>query len=242
MNKFLKISLYCILCATANISFSLDSMITLFIQKYPMFKNKKQKQVNTEKYSKKLRQPDYIYKTTIKPAFQTGISGVMCLYGGRITLSDNNGQISFPRQQQTPNVYLLISQGIKPAYMIAPTTIHNWLLDSSHPAKIYEMKLYHDDATELYYYLVSETTFPNHNSIPLNTIVLIADPNFVYVPLGATITDYSSNITLPPIYLKKGFCFVYNSLYSLAIKQYYEQTSVMTKQDGANVAQIEQVV
>lgn len=242
----MKLSHILILCSfsliTSILSYTSDAAITFFLQKYPYFQWHTSKQFDHNKYSKKLKQPTYVYKkiTQSHNFFTHGVPGVVCLYAGRIALSDSNGQVIFPRRQQTSDIYLLITTGIQPAYMIAPTTVHNWMLDSTKQAEMYLMSLKHDEQTSLFYYETTQQKLPLDNNIPLNTIILITEPQNIFIPQGATIIDYSSNITLPIIYIKKGFCFVYNSLYTLAIKQYFEPTQTSIKQENTTVAQIEQ--
>jgi len=246
MKRFFKCTMLILITSLGLELYGLDAMITFFIRPYPEVKksqsNSKSK-LDTKKYSKKLKQPDYVYRKISKASYNARheIPGVMSLYAGQAELSGPQGQITFPRQQQTPNMYILISNGIKPAYMIAPGTVHNWMLDNHHPAEMYFMQLKHDPTTTLYYYETTKVDLPQDNNIPLNTIIFIADPKNMYVPLGATIVDYSPNIILPTIYIKRGFCFVYNSLYTLAINQYFEPTKTSSKQEGATIAQIQQL-
>lgn len=242
MNLFYKISLYLTCLSFFTATHSSDKIVTFFLQKYPYFKLHQNKSYDQEKYSKKLRQPTWIYQQIIRTSsFSThGVPGVICLYAGRGAVSDANGQVTFPCRQQTHDMYILITKGIQPAYMIAPATVHNWLLDSQHPSEIYKMSFKHDPKTTLFYYESTKTTLPDNN-IPLNTIILIADPQSVFIPLGATIIDESANIVLPIMYIKKEFCFVYNSLYTLAIKQYFAPTDNTLKQDTATIAKIQQL-
>ena len=238
------ISLLTILLCTP-VLYPRDAIITMFLQKYPYFKPKIYSSGDVEKYSKKLRQPGYIYKKITNFNISNGISGITCFYAGFTSMSDHNGQITFPRVQQTPNMHLLVTTTITPGYIIAPTTINNWMTEQKPKAKMYSIQLKHDQKSTLLYYQTQEIPLPKDDIIPLKanggTIILIADPDYVFVPIGATIVDYSPNIILPTIYLKKGFCFLYNSLYSLAIKQYFDSTKIKVKQDETNVATIQDI-
>ena len=117
---------------------------------------------------------------------------------------------------------------------------------------IYLISLKKNPSLNLSYFDVKKTTFPDiedKNSprwkngryiIPLNTIILIANPKEVFVPTGATITEPSANLVLPPIYLKKSFCFVHNSLATLAIKQYFSSEVSQDQLEGQTISQIQQ--
>lgn len=218
-----------------------DAIISMFLQKYPYFKVHDTTKFDPEKYSKKLQQPRYFYSTLTKPTtLSNGVPSVMALYAGNVAISDHNGQIIFPRRQQTSNIYILVTKGIKPAYIVAPSTVYNWMLDPKEPAQNYFVEFKQDDQLELYYFNVQKADLPKDGSIPLNTIIIIADPANIVVPTGATITEFSPNLILPNMYIKKGFCFVYNSLYTLAIKQYFEQTFNDYQLEGQTISEIQQ--
>lgn len=217
-----------------------DSIITFFVQKYPYFKIEKSAKFDPEKYSKQLKQPNFFYQTISNMhKYDSAAPGVMCLYGGNVALSDKNGQIIFKRNQQTPNTYFLVTKSVLPAYMIAPSTVHNWMLDPKEPAALYFAEFKANDALELYYFEISQAKLPEDHNIPLNTIIFIADPKDVFIPTGATLTDLSQNLTLPNIYIKRDFCFIHNSLYTLAIKQYFRETDQESQLENLTISQIE---
>jgi hypothetical protein len=217
-----------------------DSIITFFVQKYPYFKMEQSKKFDPEKYSKQLKQPSFFYQTISNmQKYDSAVPGVMCLYGGNVALSDKNGQMIFKRNQQTPNIYFLVTKSVLPAYMIAPSTVHNWMLDPKESAQLYFAEFKADDQLELYYFEISQAKLPQDHNIPLNTIIFIADPKDVFIPIGATLTNLSQNLTLPNIYIKRDFCFIHNSLYTLAIKQYFRETDQESQLENLTISQIE---
>ena len=248
MKQILKKIIYLCLTASNFYSYSIDSIVTIFVQKYPyLSKSEIAKLTNksgdsqASKYSNALRQPDFLYKDVIKSyRHKHDLPGIMCMYAGNIALSTPDGQISFPRLQQTSDMHILITEKIIPAYMIAPATVHNWMVDPTHPTEMYLMKLELDKKTNLSYYQTTKVDLPKDNNLPLNTLIFIADPQTMYVPLGATITDTSPNIVLPTIYVKKDFCFVKNTLFTLATNQYFRDTNPSVKQDAETVMLIQQ--
>jgi hypothetical protein len=228
--------------------YSIDSIITIFVKKYPYLKKSEikalQKDFNTlelSNFSKKLKQPDYLHKSILnKYANHIFLPGIVCFYTGRSTTSKPDGQITFPRKQQTADMHILIAEKVIPAYMIAPSTVHNWQIDPTQSAEMYLMELKHDPVSKLSYYETKKTALPKDNKIPLNTLIFIADPKTMYIPLGATIVDNSPNIVLPDIYIKKGFCFLRNALFNLAVNQYFEDTEKTIKQENNVVSEIQQ--
>ena len=233
--------LFMIMVLTSLQLHPVDSIITFFVEKYPYFKIEKKSKFDPEKYSKQLKQPTFFYQTISNlHKYESAIPGIMCLYGGNVAVSDKNGQIILKRNQQTPNIYLLVAKSVLPAYMIAPSTVHNWMIDPKESTELYFAEFKQDDKLELYYFNVSKAELPADHNIPLNTIILIADPADVFIPTGATITDLSQNLILPNIYIKRNFCFIHNSLYTLAIKQYFRETSQDSQLENLTISQIEQ--
>lgn len=248
MKQILKKTLYIGIIISHFYTCTIDSIVTIFVQKYPYLSKSELAQLKKNpdssqlsKYSKALKQPDYLYKDVIKSyKHKHDLPGIMCMYAGNIALSSPDGQISFPRLQQTPHMHILVTEKIVPAYMIAPGTVHNWMIDPKNPTEMYLMKLELDTKTNLSYYQTSKVDLPQDNNIPLNTLIFIADPKTMYIPLGATITDASPNIVLPTIYIKKEFCFVKNTLFTLATNQYFRDTNPSVKQDEQTVMLIQQ--
>lgn len=246
MKYLIKVLFLVTIVSNTHQQYGLDTIVTFYLQKYPYFKVKKNDhdlldKQSLEKLSKKIQQPGFVSGKIIKAHKRSSaVPGIMCMYGGHVALSDKKGQVVFPRLQETPSMNFLITKGIKAAYILAPATIHNWQVDPTQPSKMYHIQLKQNQETQLYYFEATQATIAKDNSIPLNTIIIISDPENVFIPLGATITDYSPNLTRPNLYIKKEFCFVHNSFYTLAIKQYFEQTYADYQQDGLTVSTIQQ--
>lgn len=248
MKQIFKKNLYLFALVSNLTLYSIDSIVTIFVQKYPYLSKSEISEIEQKphrfdpvKYSKALRQPDFLYKDVMKSYKKKNqLPAIMCMYAGNIALSTPDGQISFPRLQQIPDMHILVTDKIIPAYMIAPATVHNWMIDQKSPTEMYLMKLETDKKTNLSYWQTSKMDLPKDNNIPLNTLIFIADPSTMYIPLGATIYDRSPNIVLPTIYIKRDFCFIKNTLFTLATNQYFRDTHPSIKQDDQTVALIQQ--
>jgi hypothetical protein len=246
MKYLIKVLFLVTIIGNAHQQYALDTIVTFYLQKYPYFKAKKNDHElldnqSLEKLSKKVQQPGFLSGKIIKKSKRSsGVPGIMCMYGGHVALSDQKGQVILPRLQETPSMNFLITKGIKAAYILAPATVHNWQVDPAQPSKMYNVKLKQNEETQLYYFEATLTKPNKDNSIPLNTVIIISDPENIFIPLGATITNYSPNLTLPNIYIKKEFCFVYNAFYTLAIKQYFKQTYADYQQEALTVSTIQQ--
>ena len=217
---------------------TLNSRIILFLKKYPSLKIEQQES-SMKDLSKKLRQPGYLLQKPLRDNIFSSIDhGANCFYLGFVGLADHNGEISFPRKHQKPILNLLITEGIQPVYILAPSTIHNWMLDKQKSSKMYQFKFSKDQETNLFYIETSKIDLPKDFMIPLETIILISNPNDVMVPIGATMTQYSSNLIVPPIYIKKNFDYAHNNLYTLSIKHYFDQVHSEYKPEDQTIAEL----
>lgn len=235
--KLVKKVLLYVIFTTSHLH-TVDSVITMFVQRYPNIKVPlAQEKLDT--VSKKLQQPGYLLNKIVKSKrVETGVGGINTMYLGYVGFSDHNGQITFPRKQQKSSINLLITRKVQPVYIIAPDTVANWMLDKHETAEMYNFKLHQDSETKLYYIETKKVDLPDDNMISLDTIIFVANPKNVFVPEGATITHYSPNLILPTIYIKKHFDFSYNALYTLSIKQYFGQVHSEYKQEDENIAKI----
>lgn len=237
--KIIGAMLYSILLLNMTKLHATENMITMFIRQFPMLTQEDvTNKPNQATYSAPLQQPDFTQPTgTTKPhkAAGSGYEGVTASYLGYISVTNHNGQISFPRKQQSSSVYILVTPRILPIFMIAPTTIHHWQLHPSMPAELYKVEQKADEITGLYYFTTIKQTLPKDHKIDMNTIIIYADPNEVVVPEGATITKYTTNLTLPNIYVKN-INITKASLYALSIKEYFEQINEMYKNSSLDVA------
>lgn len=233
--KIIRIMLISILLANYHYMQSTENMITMFIRQFPLLTEQTTTE-NTDSTSAYLHQPDFTQpetKSTPKKA-GSGYEGVTASYLGYISVTNHNGQLSFPRNQQTSDIYILVTPRIMPIFMIAPTTIHHWQLHPSMPAEMYKVEQKSDTTTGLYYFKTTKQKLSENQNIDLNTIIIYADPNEVVIPEGATITKYTTNLTLPDIYVKD-INITKASLYTLSIKEYFEQINETYKNNPLDI-------
>lgn len=237
---------------------TVDTVITFFIKNDQTQDTESIDQNVTEVVSGKLTQPSYIMKHNSNPVSSEldGVRGIPAVYLGYLATSNKNGQVSFPRKQQSDTIHLLITPKIQPIFMLHPTLIHHWQIDSSQPVEMYEINRKKDKKLNTYYFdtinikqAIQTKTFDDAKSetyksilagkqaIPLNTVTIFSDPTSMNVPTGVTYNYYSPNFILPTLSAKE-VDRTENSLYTLSIKQYFEQVGILSKSDGANLATI----
>lgn len=155
--------------------------------------------------------------------------GIFATYAGYLGLSDLNGQITFPRKTQKNSLNLLVTTKISPVFMLR-NTIAYWEIKDHAPAKMYKLEKKQDHETKLFYWEVQEKNIPKNNKIPIHTIIIIANPDNIYVPIGITPTANSSQFILPKIYAKKDFSHIRNALFILNIRPFFSSIKQIHKE------------
>lgn len=194
-----------------------ESKIILFLRPYPTFFAARHAQ---EVYNK-ITKPGAIarrnYKLLANKPFS--VAGVPALYGGLVTFSNVDGLIEFPLLHLKPEITLVITTKVTPIIM-SGNTIHHWELEEGTPADTYIIKQEKNEITQLQYVTVEPTTLPENKHLRPETLILIARPQNIYIPLGASLSESSVHFFIPDIYLKKSPDPLL-PLYILQISQYF---------------------
>lgn len=211
-----------------------DAIITFFIKEKKIEK-KKPKNPNEKIMSEYLKQPSFVNAIGKDRSWldQPGADGLHASYLGYIGTSDKNGQISFPRQQQNDTIYLLVTPEVAPEFMVSPTLIHHWITKNNMPKAFYRIERKKNKELQVYYFDVDKIDVPQE--IPKNTITIYAHPDTIEVPVGISLNTYSTNFILPEIQATK-VDSIKNSLYTLSIKQYFEQINIESKNEMPSIA------
>lgn len=193
-----------------------EQLITIFLKPYPVLSEKNA----SEKLAPKLDRLGKIASNRSKSILPAATSGIFATYGGFLTISDLNGEISFPRKTTKPVMYLVITEQLTPIIMSA-NTIHHWELQEENSAQMYRFEQRWDPEVQMWYWEATQEPLPENNVLPLESIAIFADPKFVYVPLGITIGRESPHLILPDIYIKNGLNLTLNALYVLNLSHYF---------------------
>ncbi len=191
-------------------------VITFFFWDYPANAQ------DAAQLSQKLSNPKKLASHGLRSITQTNnIAGIFTSYFGYIQASDNDGQVIFPRKQSKSQIDVFITNKITPIVMFENTVSH-WELQPGVPAKRYLFTFTEDDATKQTFWDVQEKPLPENNYIaPTESLIIIAKPDNIYVPLGITITPRDGNLILPNFYVKKGIQSTINALYMLHMTHYF---------------------
>ncbi|MGA9530926.1 MAG: hypothetical protein WBQ73_03510 [Candidatus Babeliales bacterium] len=218
--KFYYILPYIILLVTSQI-FLPNHVISLFLKKYPYIQNEERSNQCCQKVSDTLCTAGQCsYHTLTGIAQQSHLAGIYAVYGSYITTSDFNGHLSFPLSHDENSLYLLITPRVTPI-TLTQQVIHHWTLQHDTPHALYKLEKQYDKEADLHFWNVQKVPVPPDMTIPLETIIIFAHPETMYVPLGSTPSAKSEHFILPPLYIKATLRMTPQSLYIMNMRQFF---------------------
>lgn len=177
---------------------------------------------DAEKISQKLRKPGKLAKYTARGMLKSScLEGIFATYGGYLTSSDYNGEVSFPRKHMENKIAIVITPQIVPIPLFE-NTILNFSRVPGLPASMYVCEQIHDEQKNQYYWQTNEISILEDMNIPLTAIVIIAKPKNMRMNVGKTLINESSNFILPDVFVKKGTNSIENGLYMLTIRHLFK--------------------
>ena len=205
-----------------------DPIITFFFHKYPTHEQ-------AFMMNEKMKKPHTIAKRSLEGILHyTPIAGIFSTYFGFLNVSDFNGQTVFPRKQSKTILNLVITNKIIPVIMFKYTVSH-WELVPGVNAEMYRCEQKEDEKTQLTFWQVDKVPLPKNNYIsPQDSIIIIANPNNIFIPTGITVTKPGANLMLPPFYVKKGIQTTHNALYMLDLTFFFRPVDLLYKKEKTN--------
>jgi hypothetical protein len=201
-----------------------SSIITFYIRPYPFAQDP-----TTAQLQAMLAKPGKVSLRMLRSNSDTKTTeGIFSSYWGYLTASNFNGQLLFPRKQQSDTINILITERITPIFMIG-NTIHHWQLDPTSSADLYTFSRTQDEKTKEYYWDISKQPLPENRRIQLDTIVIFARPKDMYIAQGKIPTDANPNLILPPIYAKKTLNSLAPALWIIKMRQFFKPIALETK-------------
>jgi len=205
-------------------SLGATNIISFFLKEYP----EKDNRDNVDKVIKECSILKNHFQTICQSHNISHNFSVFSTYAGYLSMSNTNGQIVFPRKVINNAINLLVTNKISPVFMFG-STIAFWEIQDPN-AKMYYLERSQDKTTKLFFWETKEKPLPKSNRTPVQTIVILADPKEIYVPIGATLTRSSANLLLPDIYVRKNIDNLANILFVLNIKPFFSKTNQIFKE------------
>lgn len=196
-------------------------IITFFFRPLPKAQEQK---LDKEKIEKAVSKPGKVVKQIINKEFRLyPQSGIYVTYAGYLTHSDLQGQVSFSRKTGDQKLYILVSENIKevPVNPLNKKTLSGFIISKNAQYRYYLLERKEEPETGIYSWQVSETELPQTDRIPINTIIIIANPKHIIIPIGTFSTIMSENLMLPDIYVSPNIQSAFNIVRFLRIRYYF---------------------
>lgn len=124
--------------------------------------------------------------------------GVLVEYAGYWTASDQDGKISLLREQTDPEMYIIVSNKVKPVINHGQTV--DYFVYDKNKAAIYTIAL-SKDAQGNSFWTIKKASLPN-NRIPPSAILIFNEPSFIEIPEGTFATHEGPNWILPTMHIE----------------------------------------
>jgi hypothetical protein len=186
-----------------------DRIVAFFFEPYPG------DEAHAQNLTNKLQKPGHVAKCMINGyACYSRVAGIFSSYAGYLESSDVYGYTAFPRKQDVASFYILVTPSITPIFMFSNTVSH-WQIEKQNPAAMYRVERKQDNQTKMLYWDVAPSDLPKDGIVPVQAIIIFADPKHIVLPTGITLTEESPNLLLPTIYVKKGIKATDHAIYLL---------------------------
>lgn len=216
-------SLLFLLLAASQLS--ADPILTFFFKPFPL-------QSTSQRMLKKLKKPHAIAKRTIQGLGSGNlVGGIFSSYYGFINVSNASGQTSFPRKQSNEVITVVITQKVTPVMMFNNTVSH-WEIVPGTSAMAYRFELKKDPETNLPLWHAEKAQVPENGQLqPTESLLIIAKPKNVFVPIGASFAYPDANLKLPDMYIKPGINTARNALYMLNMNFLFRPVDLLYKKE-----------
>ncbi len=215
MNRLLTFLLF--LCAFVINNYTTSPhMIVCTLENYPTLPKKQTENKKDWSVSKKQTQ------------------GLYGSYFGYLSSSNPSGELIFPRKHQDSSFMLVIAKDITPIFMLE-NTVSTLQIPEKTACDYYSVERKKDAKTQLYFWNIQKSSLPKDRNLPLNSIILFAHPDDIYVPVGVSPTSNNPQICLPTIYVKDTVKVGENALAVLNIRRFFEPIQRTFKTEKADV-------
>lgn len=161
--------------------------------------------------------------------------GVYGSYFGYLSCSNPSGELIFPRKQTDTTFTLVITDKIKPVIMLG-NTLSSLQIPEKATYDYYIITQKNDSQTKLTFWDVQKATLPKDRNLPLNSIIVFAKPEHVFISPGVTvIPNPTAQLKLPTLFIKDSIQLADNALSVLPIRHFFEPVQRTFKTEKAGV-------
>jgi hypothetical protein len=146
------------------------------------------------------------YKIAKKILYKSmlGIEGIFGFYRGYTNTSNKDGRLYFPKMESEKKILVVIAKEIQPISVTGGIPTH-FMIPNGSDSKWYICEGTSDTTNTKITWTAKIIPQPLDRKIPLNTIIIISDPNFISFDLDPYIVKYSENFLLPTLFVSDNF-------------------------------------
>ncbi len=205
MKKLLQILVFFLHFTIITLYSAPSHVVTIFFQPYPTLKQ---------------TTPDTTNVTADQSASTRSNTGIFVSYYGYKAISDHNGQVLFPLKQTDPSFTILVCKDPLPVFNIG-NTIHHWEVPKNSSFLFYQISQFTHQKTKKVLWNVEKKELPANRAIPLNTIIIHANSEGIYLPEGVSLIQNGEQIVLPLVYVKSTITSPVNALTFLQMNDFF---------------------
>lgn len=156
-----------------------------------------------------------------------GITGIFGHYRGYSVMSDKNGNIVFPRLDDSNSISIVITENIVPVIIHGAVPDH-FVIDyyAKYASYVAENIEKAPNAPLMKWGIKEDSSLIINKKIPYQAIVIIANPDLFFFDSNVKPVDYSINILLPTLYaLQENSISQYSNL-AMQTLQYFKQFNI----------------
>ncbi len=165
---------------------------------------------------------------------QTNSDGIYFSYFGYVAATGIDGQVVFPRRHQKPSFTLIVTTDAQPVFM-ASNTIAFWQLHKNADYACYSIVKTQDAETKKWLWQVKKVSPPKNTELPVETIIVFANPEALYVPEGVTLSDSNQQLVLPPMYATQKIERPTASFKLLEVRNFFQSLGTTYKKEKIDV-------
>ena len=210
--------------------------MTFFIEQRPAEKPKEVQEIKKEALRTLVSIKQIKQKQLASFEKPRAIPGVQVTYLGSAIHSDHNGQIFIARKHGGDTLTFVITPYIRPM-MIDENLVSHFRVGTGLQSQWYSLTRKKDAVDKKWYWHVNKIQPPSDNSIPLETIAILADPANVFIDEGAHVTIKGSNFFLPTVYVKPDDHTGSAAIPFIAVNRYFTPTHTLKKLSSERYAQ-----
>ncbi len=149
------------------------------------------------------------------------VQGIYVTYLGYITYTDYNGEILLPNKESSNSLNVVVTNQIYPVLMRG-LTVHHFEIPQETEALFYTYALKQNNKNKNWYWNVIPQQQPERHNIPLNALIILADPNDIEIQSGTFPASSGPHFILPDLFVQGHIDTPFCVLKFLKINRFFE--------------------